>query len=93
MNAPMTMKAWVLSEAERHGVSPKTIYSRIDRGGYRGVIDKQYVNKRVVFIRIIGEPKPIKQNGRPNVTGLDWRTLSHAEYMRQWRKLKAHSST
>ena len=94
MTSPLTMKAWVLAEAQKRGVTPKTIYRRRALGLYDQAIEIQRHNARVVFVISKAEPKPFKKRGW---TGLSLVELGRNEYHRRlyrlhhpkikWRKL------
>lgn len=46
----MPMKAWVMEEAERAGVTTSAIYMRIHRGCYLGLKVRR-ANSRIVFVK------------------------------------------
>ena len=50
------LKAWVLTEALRDGVGTTAIHNRLNRGDYKGIVRRRYVNSKIVFIKIL-QPK------------------------------------
>ena len=65
MNA-IPMKQWVYTEAERIGVTPKTIRRRMWRGKYDDALIRMAKNKRVILVLMVGKPKPTF-SGRPRI--------------------------
>lgn len=87
LNPPMRMKEWVINEAERRGVTPKSIWHRIQRGYYRGAIKQKRINARVIFVIAEGE-MPEVLTGRPTKTGLSNKKLGHASYVAAWSRMR-----
>ena len=63
MQESVPMKHFVICEAERLGVTCKTIFRRIWRGEYRRAIEVERKNARVILVRKIGEPEPPRKPG------------------------------
>jgi len=57
MTTPLTMKAWIVDECCRRGVTPKTIRRRMQLGVYDHAIKIERKNARVVFVTVLGEPR------------------------------------
>lgn len=46
----LPLKQWAVEEAERAGVKPNTIYTRISRGKYP-LLARRMVNARTIYVR------------------------------------------
>ena len=84
------MKAWVIDESERCGVTPKSIWHRIQRGHYSNSIKLKRINARVVFVVAQGK-LPDVPLGRPTRTGLSDKQLGHAAYVKAWERMRKES--
>ncbi len=45
------LKRWITEESIREKAKPQTIWARVNRGYYRGVIRLVRVNPRVIFVK------------------------------------------
>jgi hypothetical protein len=72
------LKSWLLDEASRAGVLPRTVLSRLERSMYPGLIIRR-VNSRVVFIE--------DRHPEPKFSRIRWsvgRIARHKILMRDW---------